>query len=57
MSELMDISNIKEAQKEGMGKMINRSLKEAWYFEKPLEKLILVTMFILSILKIWGWIF
>jgi len=36
---------------------IGEYLKATWYFEKPYEKIILVVLGILGLLKIWDWIF
>ena len=49
----MEIKSIKEYQKKSMGEIVRMYLKEAWYFEKWYEKLILIGFGVLGMIKLF----
>ena len=53
----MDIKSIAEHNKLNASQVIGMYIKEAWYFEKWYEKLILVGLGILGLWKLVGFIF
>lgn len=56
-NEVLGLRSIADYQKKGFGELIGLYLREAWYFEKPIEKLILVGLCLLGMWKIFGWVF
>lgn len=53
-NEILGLKSIAEYQKKGLGAIIGESLRSAWYFEKPYEKLILVGLCVFGLWKIVG---
>jgi len=49
--------SIADLQKQSMGELFGLYIREAWYFEKWYEKVILILMSVLGMWKIFGWIF
>jgi hypothetical protein len=56
-NEILGLRSIADYKKKGVGELIGLYLREAWYFEKWHEKLILVGLCLLGLWKIFGWIF
>ena len=52
-----ELTNIAKHNKERIGEMIGRYLREAWYFEKWYEKMGLVILSFLGMWKLGGLIF
>lgn len=52
-----DMKSLQEWNKKGIGAMMKMYLGEAWYFETWYEKLIMVSLGMLGIWKIAGWIY
>lgn len=53
-NDVLGLKSIAQHQKKGFGEVIGLYLREAWYFEKPIEKLILVVLCALGLWKIVG---
>lgn len=53
-NEALGIRSIKSMQKKRFGEVVGMYLKEAWYFEKGYEKLILVGLCVLGLWKLIG---
>lgn len=51
------MKSIKEYQKKGIGEIIGMYLREAWYFEKWHEKLIMLGLSIIGFSRVIDWIF
>lgn len=56
-NEVLGLRPITTANKKSFGENIGMYLREAWYFESAIEKLILVVLCALGLWKIAGWIF
>lgn len=52
-----NLKPLSEHLKEGKGQLVSRYLTSAWYFETWYEKLILIGLGVLGLLRIWQWIF
>lgn len=53
----MDLESIAQHNKLRFNEVFGMYIREAWYFEKWYEKVILVGMGILALWKIFNWIF
>ena len=53
-NEILGLKSIKEYQKKGIGGLFKEHLSLGWTFDKPYEKLILVTLVLLGFWKIIG---
>jgi len=51
------IKDIKTWQKKSFGEKIRPYFQQAWYFDKFYEKIILVGLSILGVIKLYSWIF
>ncbi len=54
MGELMNIKGLSEGNKKTLFKELGNNLRQAWYFDKWYEKLILVGLCVLGLWKIIG---
>jgi len=55
-NEVLGLRSIADHNKKGIGETIGMYLKEAWYFEKFWEKLILITLCLLGVVRIFQWV-
>jgi len=56
-NEVLGLRSITQVNKKSFGETIGMYLREAWYFESTIEKLILVALCTLGLWKIMEWIF